>query len=310
VSTRRLRIVKYRGTVHGTNEYPFMIDKDGISVLPITSLALEHEAVSQRISTGVADLDGMLGGKGYFRGSTVLVSGTAGTGKTSVAAHFAEAACRRREKCLYFAFEESPTQLARNMRSIGLDLGPCLRKGLLRVHSMRSTLQGLETHLTMFHSMVDKFRPRVVVFDPIDSLIQAGTPRDATAMLTRLIDFLKVRGVTVLMTNLIHDGARIESGIDISSLVDTWLLLQAVELSGERNRAFSVIKSRGMKHSSQIREFLITDRGIKLQEVCRGPEGVLTGWAREAAEDRRSPPAGPAGGRRRAAAHKRTGGGP
>ncbi|HTD66726.1 MAG TPA: circadian clock protein KaiC [Candidatus Limnocylindria bacterium] len=287
VSTRRLRIVKYRGTTHGTNEYPFLIDEDGISVLPITSLGFEHDASKERISSGVPRLDTMLGGKGYFRGSSVLVTGTAGTGKTSMASHFARAACIRGEKCLYFAFEESPGQIIRNMRSIGVDLEPWRKKGLLEFRAMRSTLYGLETHLTTFHKLVQEFQPRVVIFDPIDSLVQAGTVRDATAMLTRLIDFLKIHHVTALMTNLIPGGQTLEnSGVDISSLVDTWLLLRDVELSGERNRALYILKSRGMAHSNQIREFLLTDRGIDLQDVYLGAEGVLTGSARQAQEAR------------------------
>ena len=287
VSTRRLRIVKYRGTTHGTNEYPFLIDEDGIGVLPITSLGFEHEASDERISSGVPRLDTMLGGKGYFRGSSILVTGTAGTGKSSMAAHFARATCARGEKCLYFAFEESPGQIIRNMRSIGVNLEPWRKKGLLEFHAMRSTLYGLETHLTTFHKLVQEFQPRVVIFDPVDSLVQAGTPKDATAMLTRLIDFLKVHQVTALMTNLISGGQILEnSGVDISSLVDTWVLLRDIELAGERNRALYILKSRGMAHSNQIREFLLTDHGIDLQDVYLGPEGVLTGSARQAQEAR------------------------
>jgi circadian clock protein KaiC len=287
VSTRRLRIVKYRGTTHGTNEYPFLIDEDGLSVLPITSLGFEHEASNERISSGVPRLDTMLGGAGYFRGSSVLVTGTAGTGKTSMAAHFARSACVRNERCLYFAFEESPGQIIRNMRSIGVDLEPWRKKGLLEFHAMRSTLYGLETHLTTFYKLVREFQPRVVIFDPIDSLVQAGTPKDATAMLVRLIDFLKVHQVTALMTNLISGGQVLKnSGVDISSLVDTWLLLRDLEMNGERNRGLYILKSRGMAHSNQIREFLLTDRGIDLQDVYLGPEGVLTGSARQSQEAR------------------------
>jgi circadian clock protein KaiC len=287
ISTRRLRIVKYRGTTHGTNEYPFLIDEDGLSVLPITSLTFEHKASKDRISTGIPRLDTMLGGKGYFRGTSILVTGTAGTGKSSMAAHFARAACARGEKCLYFAFEESPSQITRNMRSIGLDMEPWVKKDLLRFHAMRSTLHGLETHLTTFHKVVKEFKPRVVVFDPIDSLVQAGTLRDATSMLTRLIDFLKLQQITALMTNLVSGGIALEnSGVDISSLVDTWILLRDIELGGERNRALFILKSRGMAHSNQVREFLITDRGIDLQDIYLGPEGVLTGSARQSQEAR------------------------
>jgi circadian clock protein KaiC len=287
VSTRRLRIVKYRGTSHGTNEYPFLIDEDGLSVLPITSLALEHKVSTERVSTGIPRLDAMLGGLGYYRGSSVLVTGTAGTGKTSVAAHFVRGACERGEKCLYFTFEESPAQLMRNMRSIGLQLEPLVKKGLLEFHALRSTVYGLEAHLVTFHKLITQFQPRAVIFDPIDNLVHAGTRQDATAMLTRLIDFLKLQGITAILTNLTSSERPGESsGVDISSLVDTWLLLRDMEMNGERNRALYLLKSRGMAHSNQIREFILTDNGIDLQDVYTGPEGVLTGSARQAQEDR------------------------
>jgi circadian clock protein KaiC len=287
VPTRRMRIVKYRGTSHGTNEYPFLIDDTGINVLPITSIALDHSVSNERVSTGVPRLDTMLGGKGYFRGSSVLVTGTAGTGKSSLAAHFSRAACQRGEKCFYLGFEESPQQILRNMRSIGVELEPWVKRGLLRFHSVRGTLLGLEGHLTAFYKMISEFKPRVVVLDPVDSLTQAGTPKDATAMLTRLIDFLKSHNVTAMMTNLIINGEFVEStGVGISSLVDTWLLLRDIELGGERNRALFILKSRGMAHSNQVREFLLTDHGIDLQDVYLGPEGVLTGSARQSQENR------------------------
>ena len=285
VSTRRLRIVKYRGTTHGTNEYPFLIDEDGISVLPVTSLGLQHEVITERVSSGVPRLDMMLGGEGYFRGSTVLITGTAGSGKTSLAAHFAAAACRRGERCLSFAFEESPGQLIRNMRSIGIDLEPWVKKGLLQFHSSRAAIHGLEMHLATIHKLVRDFQPRVVIIDPIDTLVTAGTRRDATVMLTRLIDFLKMRGITAHLTNLTNAGDTLgDTDLDISSLVDTWLLLRDLELGGERNRVINVLKSRGMAHSNQLREFLLTDRGVELQDVYLGPEGVLTGSARQAQE--------------------------
>jgi circadian clock protein KaiC len=287
VMTRRLRIVKYRGTTHGTNEYPFLIDENGINVLPITSLGLEHEVSEERISSGVSRLDTMLGGAGYFRASSVLVTGTAGTGKTSLAVHFARAACGRGEKCLYFAFEESPGQIIRNMRSIGVNLEPWVKKGLLSFHAMRSTVYGLESHLMTVHKLVRSFQPQVVIFDPIDSMVQAGTLKDATAMLTRLIDFLKVRRITGLLTNLTSGGSVSEStGVDISSLADTWLFLRDIELNGERNRGLYILKSRGMAHSNQIREFLLTNKGIDLQDVYLGPDGVLTGSARLSQESR------------------------
>lgn len=287
VSTRRLRVVKYRGSVHGTNEYPFLIDADGITVLPLTSLGLEHEVTDERVSSGVPQLDVMLGGGGYFRGSTVMVTGTAGTGKTSLAAHFARAACERREKCMYFAFEESEGQFVRNMRSIGIDFEPWVSQGLLRFRSTRSTHYGLEMHLATIQKLIREFQPEAVVLDPMDSLVQAGSRRDAAMTLVRLVDFLKVRGVTLLITNLTTGGAEEESsGLDMSSLVDTWVLLRDAEHGGERNRVVYLLKSRGMAHSNQVREFLITDKGIRLQDVYAGPNGVLTGSARLAQEAR------------------------
>jgi len=281
ISTRRMRIVKYRGTTHGTNEYPFLIDEDGFSVLPVTSLGLQHKVSSERISSGIPRLDTMLGGKGFFRGSTVLVSGTAGTGKTSMAAHFGNATCERGERCLYFAFEESPGQLIRNMRSIGLDLGKHVKQGLLQIHSSRASFFGLEMHLAVIHKLVLQVKPDTVVFDPVGALVQAGTQRDANSMITRLIDFLKVQGITAMLLNLNSAGDSLErTDVNISSIVDVWLLLRDIELAGERNRALYVLKSRGMPHSNQLREYLITDRGVDLLDVYVGPEGVLTGSAR------------------------------
>ena len=287
VSTRRLRIVKYRGTVHGTNEYPFLIDESGITVLPITSLELQHRASTERVSSGIARLDTMLGGKGYFRGSTVLITGSSGTGKTSMAAHFADATCRRGERCLYICFEESEPQMLRNMRSIGLRLQPWVDKGLLRFCTTRSTHYGLEMHLATFQKLFQEFSPRAVVIDPIDSLIQAGTLADASMMILRFIDFLKTQGVTALLTNLTTGGTAAEaSGLNISSMSDTWLLLRDMETGGERNRVIYVLKSRGMAHSNQLREFRITDGGVKLLDAYTGPGGVLTGSMRLSQEAR------------------------
>jgi circadian clock protein KaiC len=279
-----MRVVKYRGSVHGTNEYPFLIDEQGISVLPITSLGLQQEVSNERIPTGVPRLDEMLGGKGYFRGSTVLVSGTAGSGKSSLSAHFVDAACSRGERCLYLAFEESPAQIIRNMRSIGLDLERWVKKGLLRFHATRSTIYGLEMHLVTCHKLVREFKPDVVVLDPIGNLTMAGSNADTTSMLIRLLDFLKAEKITALWTNLTSGNEKEQTDVGISSLVDTWLLLRDVELNGERNRALYVLKSRGMAHSNQIREFLLTDQGIELSEVYLGPSGVLTGSARQSQE--------------------------
>jgi circadian clock protein KaiC len=281
VSTRRLRIVKYRGSSHGTNEYPFLIDEGGMSVLPVTSMGLSHGASSERISTGVARLDTMLEGRGYFRGSTILVSGTAGAGKSSLAAHFVDAACRRGERCLAFVFEESPRQVVRNMRSIGLDLQPWIDRGLLEYHASRPALHGLEMHLSRMHRAIDRFRPDVVVLDPVSSLLSVAAIGDVQATLTRLVDHLKVQGITALMTNLTHGKTEQErTDAEISSIVDTWLLLVTLESSGERNRGLYVLKSRGMGHSNQIREFLLTDHGVELVDVYSGSGGVLTGSAR------------------------------
>jgi circadian clock protein KaiC len=287
LSTRRLRIVKYRGTTHGTNEYPFLIDEDGVSVLPLTSLGLRQEASDERISTGVPRLDAMLSGKGVYRGSSVLITGTAGTGKTSLAALFADATCRRGERALFFAFEESESQLVRNMRSIGLDLAPWSKKGLLRVHATRPTAYGLETHLVALHKLVDKFQPRVVIVDPLTTFLGAGTSGEAESMVMRLIDFLKSQQITALFTSLTHGGDALEwSQVGISSLIDTWLVLRDIELGGERNRGLHVLKARGIAHSNQVREFLLTDHGIELRDVYVGPEGVLTGSMRLAQEAR------------------------
>ena len=266
-SIRRLRVVKYRGTSHGTNEYPFLIDEDGFSLLPITSLGLRHEVSSERFSTGIAALDAMLGGKGFYRGSTILVSGTAGTGKTSLATYIVDAACRRGERCLYFSFEESPGQLVRNMKSIGLDLKKWVDKGLLEFHSSRPTFHGLEMHLATIHKLVHKFQPTMVVVDPIGSLAEAGNRRDASMMLIRLIDFLKLLGITAFFTNLTSGGEAIEkTDVHVSSLVDAWLLIRDIESGGMRSRAMYVLKSRGMPHSHELRTFLLTDTGFELLE--------------------------------------------
>lgn len=281
ITTRRMRIVKYRGSEHGTNEYPFLIDHTGLSVLPITSLSLQHSASTERISTGIPRLDAMLDGRGYYRGSTVLVSGTAGTGKTSLAAYFAHAACGRGERCLYFAFEESQSQIVRNMRSIGLDFEPWLKRDLLRFHAVRPTAYGLETHLATVHKLIEAFQPRVVIIDPITNLVVAGNPGEVRAMLARLIDYLKSNQVTALLTSLTAGAVTLEhTDVNVSSLVDTWILMRTIESNGERNRGLYVLKSRGMAHSNQIREFRLTDQGVELVDVYLGPSGVLTGAAR------------------------------
>jgi len=285
LSTRRLRIVKYRGSMHGTNEYPFIIDETGVSVMPVTGLGLNHPASTARISSGIARLDTMLGDKGYFRGSSILASGTAGTGKTTLAATFADATCQRGQRCLYFGFEESPAQITRNMGSIGIDLQPWVDKGLLRFHSSRPTLYGLESHLAMMHKLIEEFAPATVIVDPVTNLVSAGLVQDVHAMLLRLMDYLKSRQTTCFMTSLTQSGHAMEqSEVMISSLIDTWLFVRDIELGGERNRGMYILKSRGMSHSNQIREFVLGKHGVELLDVYLGPAGVLTGSARLAQE--------------------------
>ena len=280
LSTRRLRVVKYRGSVHGTNEYPFLISKDGFSVLPVTSMGLDHPASMERISSGVERLDTMLGGKGYFRGSSILVSGTAGTGKTSIAAAFVDAAARRGERSLYFLFEESQNQIVRNMNSIGLNLEPWVKKGLLQFHASRPSLYGLEMHLLTIYDAVKKFKPRVVVMDPVTNLVTVGTEIEVRSMLTRLIDFFKTEQVTALFPSLNSGSDSSQSEIAIASLMDVWILLRNIESGGERNRGLYILKARGMEHSNQIREVLLSNHGIGLVDVYAGPTAVLTGSAR------------------------------
>lgn len=281
VSSRRLRVVKYRGSTHGTNEYPFLIDEAGISVLPVTSLGLRHQASLERVPSGVAGLDAMLCGAGYFRGSSVLVSGTAGTGKSSLAAHFAAAACQRGERVLYFAFEESADQIMRNMGSIGIGLAPWVEADLLRFHASRPTLAGLEMHLTTMLKEIARFDPQVVVVDPLNSFVTAGNEGDVKMMLLRLVDALKLRQITGFFTSLTAGGGPLEqTDVAISSLIDTWLLVRDIESGGERNRGLCILKSRGMAHSNQIREFSFTGHGIELRDAYTGLAGALTGSAR------------------------------
>ena len=290
ISTRRLRVLKYRGTAHGMNEYPFLIGSHGFSVLPITSLMLDHQVSMQRIPTGIARLDEMLGGEGVFRGSSVLISGSPGTGKSSIAAKIIETACQRGERALFFAYEESAAQIVRNMRSINIDLAPWVKKGLLTIHSSRPTLQGLEQHLVMMHDLVRAFRPTVVAVDPISNLTMAHDDAEVKPTLMRLTDFLKKEQITAVFTGLTSGGdatsALEDSQLGVSSLMDTWLMLRNVEFSGERNRTIFVRKSRGMAHSNQVREFVLSGDGIALVDVYLGGDRVLTGSARIAQEAR------------------------
>ncbi len=287
ISTRRLRVVKYRGSSHGTNEYPFLIDEQGISVLPITSLGLDHKASSERVSTGIDSLDQMLGGKGFYRGTSILLSGTAGTGKTSIAAHFVDAACRRGERCVYFSSEESPAQVTRNLRSIGLDLEPWIKKGLLHFDATRPNFNGLEMHLLRIHKLIDQIKPTIAVFDPLSGYLTLGDSLEVKSMLTRLLDYLKGRQITSIFNSLVEGGhSELQSEIGVSSLMDSWILLRNLEHNGERNRGLFILKARGIAHSNQIREFILTDHGVELKDVYVGTEGVLTGSARAAQEAR------------------------
>ncbi|MES2565950.1 MAG: circadian clock protein KaiC [Bacteroidota bacterium] len=283
ISTRRLRIVKYRGSTHGTNEYPFLIDENGISVLPITSLKLDHSVSNKIVSTGIKGLDEMFSRGGYYEGSSVLISGTAGTAKTTLASYFANENCKRKGRTLYFAFEESPNQLTRNMLSVGIDLQPYLDKGLLQIHSSRPSLQGLETHLLYLNKLVKEFKPQAVIIDPISNLISVGSLSDVRSFLVRLIDLLKVNNITAVFTSLTQQNVSSTNELteeSVSSLVDTWITVRDVEGIGERNRGLYILKARGMGHSNQVREFIINDNGVELLEFEVGPEGMLTGSAR------------------------------
>ena len=282
ITTRRLRIVKYRGSTHGTNEYPYLITEGGISVLPVTSLQLGHSVSEDIDSSGIPALDEMFGRRGFYHGSSVLVTGTAGTAKTTLAAAFAHKTCFEGHRCLLFVFEESPQQLIRNMRSVGIDLAPFVASGLLRIEASRPTLNGLERHLVTIHKLVKEFDPYAVVIDPITNLISVGNLSEVHSMLTRLIDFLKVNNITALFTALVNTGlGRTEMAEEgVSSLVDTWISVRDLEGIGERNRGLSILKSRGMAHSNQVREFIVTSHGIELLDVVLGPTGIVTGASR------------------------------
>ncbi|GAA4055340.1 circadian clock protein KaiC [Hymenobacter glaciei] len=282
ITTRRLRIVKYRGSTHGTNEYPYLITEDGISVLPVTSLQLDHKVSDDIDSSGIPALDEMFGRRGFYHGSSVLITGTAGTAKTTLGAAFAQQICLAGHRCLMFVFEESPQQLIRNMHSVGIDLAPFVQQGLLRIEASRPTLNGLERHLVTIHKLVKDFDPYAVVIDPITNLITVGNQNEVRSMLTRLIDFLKVSNITALFTALVNTGSSrnemAEEGV--SSLVDTWISVRDLEGIGERNRGLSILKSRGMAHSNQVREFIVTSQGIELLDVVLGPTGIVTGASR------------------------------
>lgn len=280
-TTRYLQIVKYRGSSHGSNEYPFLIEEDGISVLPITSIGLEHEVSNQRISSGIPRLDTMLGGQGYYQGSSILITGMAGTGKSTIAGFFAQATCLRGERCLYLATEEAPQQILRNMLSVGLDLNQYVQKGLLRFEAVRPTAYGLEMRLVKIHNWLQEFQPRSLIIDPMSNLNLQGNPGKTKSFIMRLIDFLKSQKITALLTNLTAGGIPLEhTEIGVSSLMDTWLEVRTIDSNGERNRLLYVLKSRGMEHSNQVREFLLTNQGIELVDVYLGQGSFLTGTAR------------------------------
>ena len=283
ISTRRLRIVKYRGTAHGTNEYPFLIDEDGFSVLPVSSLGLAHKVFDERVSSGVRDLDEMLSGGGFHRGSSILVTGVAGSGKSSLACMTVDAACKRGERALYFSFEESETQTVRNMRSVGTDLAQWLKKGLLKYVAARPTFYSLEMHLAVILREVAKFKPQLVVLDPISAFTGAADMVEVQSMLLRIVDYLKSNGITAVFTHLAHIQ-QAETDAGLSSLMDAWVLLLNREANGEFNRELYLLKARGISHSNQVREFVMSKDGIHLLEPYLGEGGALTGSARRAEE--------------------------
>jgi len=282
IATRRLRVVKYRGSRHGTNEYPFFIDKDGFSLMPITDLEMNYDISSEKLSTGISRLDTMFGGEGIYRGSSILISGTAGTGKSTLAMTFAKASCQRGEPCLFISFEEAPNQIIRNMHSVGFKLDKFLKKELLHFYSTRPTMMGLEEHLYMLQSLIEKNGPQMVIVDPITNLLSISSDLEVKWMFTRLIDYIKRKNITIVMTDLTEQDNfyRESSTVGISSLIDTWIFLRDMENGGEKNKGLYILKARGLNHSNQIREFRITSGGINLLDVYTGPGGVLTGSAR------------------------------
>ena len=286
IATRRLRIVKYRGSFHGNNEYPFTIDEKGISVYPIISEEFQQEPTSKRISSGIKDLDDMLGKKGFYEGSSILISGTAGTGKTSTAASFAHSVCKAKKRCLFCAFEEAPKQIIRNMGSIGFHLDPLVKSGILTFYYSRPSLQNLELHFIAIKKIINEIKPTVVILDPITNLMTEGPNSDIRSMLTRFIDFLKTQHITVMFTAAITVGSieRNPSDEGISSMVDTWMMVQDIEIDAERRRSLCVMKSRGMAHSTEMRKFKISSKGITLLPIVANSKGPLADSKRKAKE--------------------------
>jgi circadian clock protein KaiC len=281
IASRYIRIVKYRGSKHSNDEFPFLISSQGISVIPITFLGLNYPVSEEYVSSGIPRLDSMLGGKGFFKGTSILVSGTAGSGKTSIAASFVAEACRCGDMTLFFAFEESSGQIIRNLRSIGIDLQQYVDKGTLIIHAARSSEFGIEMHLLAMQQLINEYQPKVLVVDPITNLLSSANRAEVKSMIIRLIDFCKMNSISAMFTSL-TSGSSIETSTDvaISSLMDTWLLVRYLETNGERNRGIYVLKSRGMNHSNQIREFCLTDHGVELLDVYLGAEGIIAGSAR------------------------------
>jgi len=267
IATRRLRIVKYRGSTHGSNEYPFLIDENGISVLPITSLKLEHKISSDIISTGLKEIDDLFSKGGFFRGSSTLLTGTAGTAKTILASYFALSSCKRKERTLYLSFEESPDQLVRNMQSVGIHLSPFVKSKVLTIHSSRPSLQGLEMHLLILNKLIEQHRPKTVIVDPISSLLSIGSISEVRDMLVRLIDMLKTRNINAFFTSLTHDSSSDEKDSTvnaISSLADIWINLENEKHNEQRIRGLRIVKSRGMGHETETQHFTIGSKGIRL----------------------------------------------
>ncbi len=280
LSTRRLRIIKYRGSAHSTNEFPFIIDERGLSVIPANLVKLDYAVSDERVPTGIPSLDAMLGGKGYLKGTSILVSGMVGTGKSSLAASLVDAACARGDKCLYLAFEEAPAQIVRNMKSIGIDLGRWEKKGLLSFSASRPSEQGLEKHLVSMERTADDLKPVLVVVDALTDFLTLGSDLEVRQMVLRLIDFFKTKGISAMFTSMSGKADAEETGVGLSSAFDTWIHLTNVQGNNERTRTLVVIKSRGMAHSNQVREFLISDKGVDLTDIYSTPAGSFMGTAR------------------------------
>jgi circadian clock protein KaiC len=266
MATRRVRVIKYRGSSHGTSEYPFVIDNEGLSVIPITSAGLAQPGTDKKVSTGIPSLDKLFKSKGYTRGSTILASGTAGSGKTSFAGAFALESCKRGERCLYFSYEESSGQLIQNLLSIGIDLAPWVEKGLLKIVSLRPSFLGLELHLLNVYKLVDSFKPKAVVVDPLTSLVGEGEYREVSSMITRMIDLFKSRSITTFFTSLVSATFQSNTSgeIGVSSLIDTWIVVRVVEDNEgrKRTREVFIVKSRGSNHDSDVHKFILSDNGI------------------------------------------------